>query len=71
LANAGVSASTPILSRFRKPVGIIPEKRWLEGLYLDIPEEWDDHTGFSAGNTVAVTGYLLLVTGYRCSLLID
>jgi hypothetical protein len=42
LANAGVSATTPILSRFSKPVGFMPEKRWLEGLYLDIPEEWDD-----------------------------
>jgi len=42
LANTGVSGSTPILSHFRKPVGILPEKRWLEGLYLDVPEEWDD-----------------------------
>jgi hypothetical protein len=42
LANMGVSGPTPILSRFHKPVGFIPEKRWLEGLYLDIPEEWDD-----------------------------
>jgi beta-galactosidase len=42
LANMGVSGSPPILSRFHKPVGIMPEKRFLEGLYLDIPEEWDD-----------------------------
>ena len=42
LANMGVSGETPLLSRFRNPVGIIPEKRWLEGFYLDTPEEWDD-----------------------------
>ncbi len=42
LANMGGSASTPVLSRFSKPVGFIPEKRWLTGMYLDSPEEWDD-----------------------------
>jgi hypothetical protein len=39
----GVAGSTPLLSRFRSPV--VPanaEKRWLDGLYLDQPEEWDD-----------------------------
>ena len=41
LANTGVSANTPILERFHKPVGIFSEKRWLDGLYLDTPEEWD------------------------------
>jgi hypothetical protein len=43
LANMGVAGATPLLNRFRSPV--IPgrgEKRWLEGLYLDQPEEWDD-----------------------------
>jgi hypothetical protein len=43
LANMGVAGQTPLLGRFREP---IPpdgeEKRWLEGLYLDRPEEWDD-----------------------------
>jgi hypothetical protein len=41
LANMGVSGNTPVLSRFNSPVSS-GEKRWLEGLYLDIPEEWDD-----------------------------
>jgi len=43
LANMGVAGSTPLLSRFSSPV--VParaEKRWLDGLYLDQPEEWDD-----------------------------
>src|SRR5262249_21031877 len=39
--NLGVSESTPIMTRFRSPVEK-GEKRWLEGLYLDVPEEWDD-----------------------------
>lgn len=42
LANMGVSGSTPLLSRFRNPVRFKAEKRWLEGFYLDTPEEWDD-----------------------------
>ncbi len=43
LANMGVSGSTPLLQRFRNPVYAgKAEKRWLEGLYLDSPEEWDD-----------------------------
>ena len=42
-ANLGASASTPILSRFHSPVVLDKtEKRWLDGLYLDVPEEWDD-----------------------------
>jgi hypothetical protein len=42
LGNMGVGANTPILERFQKPVRwLIPEKRWLEGLYVDKPEEWD------------------------------
>jgi hypothetical protein len=43
LGNLGVRASTPILSRFNSPVD--PDKseqRWLDGLYLDKPVEWDD-----------------------------
>jgi hypothetical protein len=42
-ANMGVAGSTPVLARFRSPVEAgKPEQRWLEGLYLDVPEEWDD-----------------------------
>jgi beta-galactosidase len=42
-ANMGVAESAPILHRFRSPVDAAKgEKRWLEGLYLDVPEEWDD-----------------------------
>ena len=41
--NMGVSGTTPLLARFRRPVEPpMAEKRWLEGLYLDVPEEWDD-----------------------------
>jgi hypothetical protein len=43
LANLGVASSTPLLGRFRDPPA--PggaEKRWLEGFYLEQPEEWDD-----------------------------
>ncbi len=43
LANMGAAGSTPLLARFHAPVATAPaEKRWLEGLYLDQPEEWDD-----------------------------
>jgi beta-galactosidase len=42
LANMGVACSTPLLDRFRAPVKSGDEKRWLDGLYLDQPEEWDD-----------------------------
>ena len=43
LANLGVAGSTPILARFGNPVEAAqPERRWLDGLYLDEPEEWDD-----------------------------
>lgn len=41
LANMGASASTPLLDRFRLPAGPA-ETRWLDGLYLDTPREWDD-----------------------------
>jgi beta-galactosidase len=41
LANVGVTSRTPIVDRFRSPAAK-GEKRWLEGLYLDAPEEWDD-----------------------------
>jgi hypothetical protein len=43
LANMGVEGSTPLLARFSEPVAATaPEERWLDGLYLDQPEEWDD-----------------------------
>ncbi len=42
-ANLGAAGPTPILTRFRTPVDASRgEKRWLDGLYLDAPEEWDD-----------------------------
>jgi hypothetical protein len=43
LAGMGIAGSTPILERFETPVAATkPEKRWLDGLYLDQPEELDD-----------------------------
>jgi hypothetical protein len=46
LGNLGAQSQTPLLERFSKPVkltdGQSPEKRWLNGFYLDVPEEWDD-----------------------------
>ncbi|MBI2925074.1 MAG: hypothetical protein HYY24_05145 [Verrucomicrobia bacterium] len=43
LANLGVAGTTPLLDRFHRPVDATkPEQRWLAGLYLDQPEEWDD-----------------------------
>ncbi|HEY7424503.1 MAG TPA: sugar-binding domain-containing protein [Gemmataceae bacterium] len=42
-ANLGAAGSTPLLARFRNPVeSSKSEARWLNGLYLDVPEEWDD-----------------------------
>jgi hypothetical protein len=42
-ANMGIPSSTPLLARFSTPVDSAgTEQRWLDGLYLDIPEEWDD-----------------------------
>lgn len=43
LANMDVSCATPLLDRFHAPVRANDaEKRFLDGLYLDLPEEWDD-----------------------------
>jgi len=43
LANMGVVNTCPILERFHRPVDVAKnEKRWLNGLYLDEPGEWDD-----------------------------
>lgn len=41
LANMGAGGATQVLERFHTPV-TGGEKRWLEGLYVDTPEEWDD-----------------------------
>jgi len=41
LANLGAASPTPLLARFHAPAGPT-EQRWLDGLYLDRPEEWDD-----------------------------
>ncbi|MCP5515817.1 MAG: hypothetical protein H7A45_01000 [Verrucomicrobiales bacterium] len=43
LGNLGVRAATPLLERFAHPLASgSDEQRWLAGLYLDQPEEWDD-----------------------------
>jgi beta-galactosidase len=42
LCNLGVSSETPLLGRLSRPVESDEPGRWLEGFYLDKPEEWDD-----------------------------
>jgi hypothetical protein len=43
MANQGVACATPLIERFHRPLSsAAPEKRWLQGFYLDEPEEWDD-----------------------------
>jgi len=43
LANLGVSGETPLLHRFSSPVtGSDKGGRWLQGFYLETPEEMDD-----------------------------
>jgi len=43
LANVGSAGSTPLLGRFGDGVDTSQaEKRWLEGFYMDVPQEWDD-----------------------------
>ena len=43
LANLGAAGSTPVLARFHRPVDKAQtQARWRDGLYLDMPEEWDD-----------------------------
>ena len=41
LSNMGVPSATPVLERFSSPVGT-GEQRYLDGLYLETPEEFDD-----------------------------
>jgi len=41
LANLSAASETPLAARFAKPPAA-NEKRWLDGFYLDTPEEWDD-----------------------------
>jgi len=41
LANMGAGGRTPLLAHVSRPVDE-GEQRWLDGLYLDVPEEWDD-----------------------------
>ena len=40
LANMGAGGRTPLLANVSSPVRE-GETRWLDGLYLDVPEEWD------------------------------
>lgn len=43
LANMGISGAPPLLDRFHRPVSAADvEQRWLAGLYVDRPQEWDD-----------------------------
>ena len=43
LANVGVTGDVPLPDRMHTPPRPAPaEQRWLTGLYLDRPEEWDD-----------------------------
>jgi beta-galactosidase len=39
--NLGAEMRTPVLARFSAPLHP-GERRWLDGLYMDAPEEWDD-----------------------------
>ena len=41
LANMGVAGQTRLIEHVSQPVAE-GEQRWLDGLYLDVPEEWDD-----------------------------
>jgi hypothetical protein len=40
-ANLGSELASPLLARFNQPAKA-GDRRWLSGLYLDEPEEWDD-----------------------------
>jgi len=41
LCNLGANSETPLLSRMSRPVENNESGRWLQGFYLDEPEEWD------------------------------
>jgi beta-galactosidase len=41
LGNLGVGGETPLLTRLSTPAGSNEPGRWLQGLYLDEPQEWD------------------------------
>ena len=41
LSNLGASSETPLLARLSRPVEDNESGRWLQGFYLDEPEEWD------------------------------
>ncbi|HLH57071.1 MAG TPA: glycoside hydrolase family 2 TIM barrel-domain containing protein [Verrucomicrobiae bacterium] len=42
LANMGVEFSVPLLERFARPPEAGGKNRCLAGLYVDVPEDWDD-----------------------------
>ncbi|MBL7185254.1 MAG: hypothetical protein ISS70_02935 [Phycisphaerae bacterium] len=42
LGNLGAAGETPLLSRVSAPIKSNEPGRWLDGFYLDEPEEWDD-----------------------------
>ena len=47
LANLGVRGETPLLDRFATPVETEAvsgdaDGRWARGLYVDLPQAWDD-----------------------------
>jgi len=42
LGNLGAAGETPLLGRVSAPVRGSEPGRWLSGLYLDKPQEWDD-----------------------------
>jgi hypothetical protein len=42
LANLGARSETPLLTRLSTPLGHNESGRWLQGYYLDEPQEWDD-----------------------------
>jgi hypothetical protein len=43
LANMGTAGQTPLLERFRTSVDLSKaKKRYMKGLYMDTPQEWDD-----------------------------
>ena len=77
LANMGAAGDTSILERFGSPVDPSrAETRWLEDLYMDVPQAWDDLdrvswvvlTDFEAGQRASadsMTALLLAVDAAR------